>query len=115
MTYQIDQSGKIEDTAKDTVLALAKKDHSYTIRILARENRKLQQYFKDQREPKLFIYKTFAAGVFILLNTFNMEISSVTIDREYIGHERLISDMLRKLFKIFGIGNRITISFGLIG
>ena len=115
MSYQIDQSGKIEDTSKDTVLALAGKNIVYSIRILAKSKRQLQIFFADRKEPKLFVYKTFSVGVFILLNAYNMNISSAIIDREYIGHEQLLSTMINKLLHRFDIGSRIKVSFGTIG
>ena len=115
MKYQIDQSGKIEDTSKDTILAVANEDFAYTLKIPARVKRELQIYFRSIGEPKLFVYKTFTAGLFILLNAYNVKIDSVEIDREYSGHEELIGGMLKMLFKIFGVGSRINYSFQLVG
>lgn len=113
--FQIDQSGKIEDTGDDTILALAGGDFSYTLKITRKVKREVQQYFRKQGEPSLFVYKTFAVGVFILLNAYNARIDSVTIDREYPGHERPLSEMLNRLFVLYGVCNKLFYSFSLIG
>ena len=115
MKYQVDQSGKIEDTSTDTILAVANEGFAYTLKIPTKVKRELQTYFRDAGEPKLFIYKTFAVGLFSLLNAYNMKIESVEIDKEYPGHEELIGNMLKTLFKVFGVGSRISYSFGLVG
>lgn len=105
MKYQIDQSGKIEQTNQDTVLAITGKDISYCIKITSKTKRQLQEYFRSIGQPNLFIYKSFTAAVYLLLNTFNMRVSQVEIDREYPGQEKLIEVMLLKLFEIFEIGS----------
>lgn len=113
--FEIDQSGKVEYTSKDTILSLANKDFSYTIKITARAKRELQTYFRSAGEPILFVYKTFAAGIFILLNAFNMKIKNVVIDKEYPGNENIIGEMLIRLLRAFDIGSRIKIDFKQIG
>jgi hypothetical protein len=115
MEYQVDQSGKIEDTSKDTVLAVASNDFHYTLKLSSKAKREVQNFYRDTGQSKTFIYQTFAICLFSLLNAYNMKIKAVVIDKEYPGHEELIGKMLTKLFKIFEVGSRITFSFGLIG
>ncbi len=115
MKYQVDQSRKIENTSEGTIIAVANEDFAYTLKIPAKVKRELQTHFRSVGEPTLFIYKTFAAGLFILLNAYNMKINSVEIDKEYPGHEELIGSMLKTLFKSFGVGSRINLAFGLVG
>ena len=115
MKYQVDQSGKIEDTNKDTVLAVASNDFQYTLKVPSKVKREIQNFCREDGQSKLFVYKTFTVCLFSLLNAYNMKISSVIIDKEYPGHEGLIGEMLTNLFEIFEIGSRITFSFGLIG
>lgn len=45
MTYQIDQSGKIEQTAQDTILAYANSTE-YALRIPKKLKRKIQELFR---------------------------------------------------------------------
>lgn len=115
MTYEIDQSGKIEDTGKDTILALTGSDLTYTVKIPAKVKREMQEYFKMKKEPGLFIYKTFSAGIYLLLSAFNAKINSVTIDREYTGKEKLLERMIKRLLEATYTPGRLNLLFNQIG
>lgn len=97
MTYQIDQSGKIENTSKLTVVAVAN-GVSKSIVIKGVEKRKLISAMKSMDYPKTnYIYKIFAALIFLLIRRFNKD-EIIYIDREYPGHESVIKDILIWLF-----------------
>lgn len=87
---QIDQSGKIEDTAKNTVLAFANSSIGAVI-ITKKEKRKLQDYFRRVGMPTLYVYVTFTTLLFILIK--KIPHTTWIIDREYPGHERMIEAM----------------------
>lgn len=53
--FEIDQSGKIEDTAKNSVLALTDGTFEYTLVLPAKVKRELQAHFRKKGEQKLFI------------------------------------------------------------
>lgn len=100
MTYQIDQSGKVEDTKKLTVVAFAD-GKVKSLKISAVEKRKLVKIMRLLDYPKkTFIYKIFAGLVFLLLK--DEKIEQVMIDKEYPGHEAIIKDVLLRLFKKIG-------------
>lgn len=92
MTHLIDQSGKIEDTAKDTVIAYSN-NSEYAILIPAKEKRRLQEYFRLIGKPRLFIDITFAAIVSILAEEVKSS-STLTIDEEYPGHTEVIEQFI---------------------
>lgn len=97
--FQIDQSGKIEDTSKSTYLALSNSE-VYVLKLSSTEKRKLIGIIKEIRRPhKTYIYQIFAALVFQLLK--NHQLSQVTIDTEYPGHESSIKEVLIQLFQRF--------------
>lgn len=97
MKVYIDQSGKIEDTNKLTIVAFANKK-AKTLMISSVEKQKLMKTMRILDHPKkTFIYKAFAGLVFLLLRGEN--IKEVIIDKEYPGHEPLIKDILLQLFK----------------
>lgn len=98
MKVLIDQSGKIENTSKDTVIAFSD-SKTYSIKIPAKVKRQAQKMFKTQGAPKLFIYRTFAAGVFFLIREFLNEITDVVIDIEYPGKEKLIRDIILEFIR----------------
>jgi hypothetical protein len=97
MKYQIDQSGKIENTSKLTVVAVAN-GVSKSIVIKGVEKRKLISAMKSLDYPKTnYVYKIFAALMFLLIRKFNKN-EIIFIDREYPGHESVIKDILIWLF-----------------
>jgi len=91
--YELDQSGKIEDTARKTVLAFSN-DHLGAITLSAKDKRRLQELFREIGAPKLFIYYVFSALIILLLKP--QKISKIIIDIEYPGHEKTIESLIAK-------------------
>ena len=100
MKYQIDQSGKIEDTNKLTIVAFAN-GKTRTLKISGVEKQKLIRSIRVLDYPKkTFIYKIFSGLIFLLLN--DQKVEEVIIDREYPGHEATVKVILTQLFTKFG-------------
>lgn len=96
MRIEIDQSGKIEDTRKLTVVACAN-GQIRSIMISAKEKRKLIITMRALEHPRMiFVYKIFAGLIFLLIH--KLKVNPVLVDREYPGHEGVIKDVLRGLF-----------------
>lgn len=101
MSYQIDQSGKIEHTNKFTVIALAN-GKVKTIKITAAEKQRLVKAAKEITQPKKnYIYKLFAVLIFLI--TKDQKIALLEIDKEYPGHESVIKDTLIYLYKKYDL------------
>ena len=66
MRIEIDQSGKIENTNKPTVVGFSNKESGIVL-ITPKDKKAIQKYFRDIGKPKLFIYITFVALVFYLI------------------------------------------------
>ena len=97
MRIEIDQSNKIEKTNKDTIIGLTN-NKTFTVLIKAREKRKLQEEFRRQGKPRLFVYRTFIAGVVLLIKYACLEnLSEVIIDEEYFGKERILKSMFLEM------------------
>jgi hypothetical protein len=95
MTYQIDQSGKVEDTNKLTVVAYAN-GQIKSVKIGSAEKQKLLSVMRTLDHPKRnYVYKIFAALIYFLLA--DERVDSVVIDREYTGHEETIIGILIQL------------------
>ena len=92
MAYQIDQSGKIEQTNKDTVIAYSN-NKQYAIVIRRRLKRKVQEAFRLHGFISLFIYYLFSVGVYYLIEHL-VRISDITIDAEYPSKDRIIRSFL---------------------
>jgi hypothetical protein len=93
MIIEVDQSNKVEDTAKDTFIGFAN-GVSSVIKISARDKRKLQALFRETERPKMFMYRVFALLVFFLIEPHLDRIERVVIDQEYPGKEELIKSLL---------------------
>jgi hypothetical protein len=94
---EINQSNKIEQTSKNTIIGLAN-DKTFTILISAKIKRKLQEEFRKQGKPRLFTYRTFIAGIVLLLKYAQLRnLSKVVIDEEYYGKEKLLKSMFLEM------------------
>ena len=65
MKVEIDQSGKVEETEHDTILATSKGN---TVKITARTKRRLQETFRKIGRPRNFVIYIFAVSVFELIH-----------------------------------------------
>lgn len=103
MEIFIDQSGRLEFTKVDTVIAFSAKGHlSKSILIKAKEKRKLQEYFRKICKENIFIYKSFAVLIFLLIRTDLPKINSINIDLEYQGKNNIINNYLLTLIRKHG-------------
>lgn len=98
MVYKIDQSGKVEDTSKNTVLACCNGEE-YCVLITRRTKRRIQEIFRTAGMRELFVYWTFAAGLYVLLENFKRDIK-VVVDMEYLGRDKMILSMVNEITQI---------------
>lgn len=115
MKIEVDQSIKIEQTNKDTIIAVAGRGLECTVCIPGVVKRKLQEEFRQQGKPRLFVFRTFIAGVVLLLHTANIkEGAIVTIDEEYSGKELLLTRIFYEMWR--SVSHKyITIHFARVG
>lgn len=112
MAYEIDQSGKVEDTNKLTVVAYAN-GKIKSVKIGSSEKQKLLAAMRILDYPKHnYVYKIFAALIYFLLADESVDF--VVIDREYTGHEESITGVLTQLLNK-NCKNIPTIRFGNVG
>lgn len=98
MRIEIDQSGKIENTNRLTVIAYSN-DHKKSILITAKDKKIIQSVFRKIGQPKIFIYKLFAVLIFVLIRDSLRKINQIIIDREYVGYENLIKKFIIEIAK----------------
>ncbi len=110
--YEIDQSGKIEQTNKPTIIAIANGKVA-TIKISAVEKQKLIKTITELRKPnKTYAYDIFSALIYLLLTYISPV--EVEIDKEYPGHEAGIKERILQFFERTSTQNP-EIYFGLVG
>jgi len=93
---EVDQSGKIEQTSWDTVLAFSD-GLQRAIRIPAKAKRSVFNFLRQkypERAGLFHLLQFFAAGLYLLLHPCLDQLTSVTIDREYPGNEGYIKGVL---------------------
>jgi hypothetical protein len=95
MRIEVDQSWKIEFTNKPTILVFSNAK-SGSIIIPSREKKLIQKFFRQIDKPRLFIYLTFAAAIYVLIRKCIKNRDQIVIDREYAGYEKLICQKLRE-------------------
>jgi hypothetical protein len=104
MIIEIDQSGKVEETAKDTVVAFSN-GIKRSILLPKREKRKLQRFFRKLNRPRNYNYQVFATLIFILIRKYARRLDRIIIDVEYMGKNVLIRALLaqkmRAVYKDF--------------
>ena len=97
MRVEINQSNKIEQTNKDTILGLAN-EKTFTILISRKTKRKLQEEFRRQGKPRLFVYRIFIAGIVLMLKYAQLKnLSRVVIDKEYWGKDKMLKNMFLEM------------------
>ncbi|MEK7526178.1 MAG: hypothetical protein AAB546_01720 [Patescibacteria group bacterium] len=92
MKYQIDQSGKIENTSKDTIVAYSNGEQ-YSVLVSKKIKRQVQELFRLIGMPRLYVYILFSCSVYMLIKKFKIQ-HNFTIDIEYPGKEKLLKNLL---------------------
>jgi hypothetical protein len=99
---EVDQSGKIERTQVDTVLAFSD-GQSYAIRIPAAVKRRVLSFLRQKPRrsgnKKVVYAHLFAAALYLLLRAHLNAVDFITIDTEYTGGEEDIRRILLPLIR----------------
>lgn len=99
MRVEIDQSGKIEETNKDTILALSN-NIEYSICLPSSVKKQALEILRRKKQgDKVIFLKIFAFGLFLLLEPYLNDLSAVFIDNEYPGNEASIKSILLEFIK----------------
>lgn len=96
MSYQIDQSGKIEQTSQNTVISLANSKQK-TIILKSKHKRILLKIYQKAGKPKIFSIQVFATLIYILITKSKASDGLILIDKEYPGHENNIRNYILQL------------------
>ena len=103
MHIEVDQSGKVEDTATDTVIAFSNEEKRAILIPAAVKRSCLQELRRDGKTGKSIYRRMFVVGLFFLLKDRVKKGDLVTVDIEYIGHSRMIKEHLLGLLTSAGV------------
>ncbi len=104
-----DQSGKVEEIGRNTILCVSNGKWKAII-IKSSDKKKLKMYFNKLNMPRNYVLFVFCAGIAILFSDTNHR-DIVVIDEEYTGKNNIIKNLLIEM-----MGNKLPeIRFGRIG
>lgn len=114
MRIEIDQSGKVEDTSRKTVVAYADSNNkTKSVLISARTKRKIQEIYRTIGKSKLYVYYIFSTLLFYLTRDVDKK-DLIVIDLEYPGKDKIILDILNNIRKEYKLAN-LNVRFDRIG
>ena len=101
MRIEVDQSGKIEQTEMDTVVAFSN-NHQYAVLLPKELKRRLIGKYREERQ---IILKLFVIYVYYTLRDYLHQIELIIVDNEYEGKQNyiksLLLDFIRKDYRDF--------------
>lgn len=97
----IDQSGRVEETNRSTIVALADKDREFTTELPAKVKIELLNIYRKLGKPKTFPIIVFSQLVFMTMLRFKLFPKILIIDIEYPSHENTIKNIIITLCKRF--------------
>ena len=95
---EVDQSVRIEELTKDTILGIANKQVSFTVVVSKRTKRVLREMFRVQGRTKKFAPYLFAAAIVEGLKHAPFQTSDIIVDIEYPGYEREIIQIIKQVY-----------------
>ena len=95
--FEVDQSVKIEEFTKDTIVAVANEDHSVAVSVPRKVKQALRATLR-QNQPQRFNAAVFAAAIVEALATLNQQAHELVIDIEYKGYETTIANVISNAF-----------------
>ncbi|MBI3559007.1 hypothetical protein HY085_01295 [Candidatus Gottesmanbacteria bacterium] len=113
LKIEIDQSGRVEYTSHDTVIAFSNSEKK-AIKLKAKDKRKLQEFFRSVGKGHTYVIKVFSFLIFLLVKDYKF--SKIVIDTEYVGRDGVIRGyLLADLAKMGRIVEPGAIGFSRIG
>ena len=101
MRIEIDQSGRVEYTTHNTVIAFSNKKRK-AIFIKAQDKREIQSIFRKMGKGQIFVIRLFTILIFLLLKK-EKEIKDISIDLEYPGWNAQIKNYILSDFAKVGV------------
>ncbi|MBI2596712.1 MerR family DNA-binding transcriptional regulator [Candidatus Daviesbacteria bacterium] len=102
-TFEVDQSPRIEDLTKDSVLALANREQGFVLTLPKKAKRQIISEYKRQNRIRQFAPEVFALMIVMAINKSGFKIGSLIIDSEYKTYEKTIAEIIEKAYPFITI------------
>ncbi|MFH1354514.1 MAG: hypothetical protein ABIH36_04530 [bacterium] len=96
--FEVDQSVRIEELNRDTIIGLANEEHAFTFKVPRGVKRRLYETFRREGKPKLFGPRVFASAVALTIVRSGFRIQELIIDLEYPGYDEQIIEIISGFF-----------------
>jgi len=98
---EVDQSGRMEMSG-DTIVAVSN-DFTVTVKVTARVKRRVREaLLKRGVKPRMVMIRMFVGAILLAIRDHLEEISTLTVDEEYIGYEAIIKSLLLDRLRSLG-------------
>ncbi|PIQ69005.1 MAG: hypothetical protein COV91_00765, partial [Candidatus Taylorbacteria bacterium CG11_big_fil_rev_8_21_14_0_20_46_11] len=95
--FEVDQSIKVEEFSKDTVVAVANNEYSFAVAVPRKVKQSLRDALRKDQTQK-FNAAVFAAAIVEALSRMEHHVHELVIDEEYSGYEAVILRILLNAF-----------------
>jgi len=96
MKIEVDQSGRTEYTSVHTAVGDSLGNGLF---IKAKDKRIIQQMFRQEKKPRLFMLQTFSLLIALLIKKSYKKENRYVVDIEYPGHNDIVANYLIKFSK----------------
>ena len=96
--FEVDQSGRIEELNRLTVIAIASQEQAYALLIPVKVKRKLFEKFRLTGKPKRFGVEAFSTAVVCVLTRASFRVHELIVDLEYPGYDQYIIQIIHHQF-----------------
>ena len=94
-TFEVDQSIRIEELGKPTIIGIALGNMQFTAKLLPETKKEILRTYQKTNKPALFAVHTFAYAVAQTCKAADIYPSRMIIDTEYSGFDRPIRDIIK--------------------
>ncbi|KKT92253.1 MAG: hypothetical protein A3E37_01010 [Candidatus Andersenbacteria bacterium RIFCSPHIGHO2_12_FULL_46_9] len=107
--FEVDQSGRVEELRRPTIIAIANNECAYALLMPAKMKRTLYEIYRTYGKPKRFGVEIFSKALIYTISQSSLNMHELIIDLEYPGYNEFISQSVSRHFR------KIYISFASIG
>lgn len=95
---EVDQSVRIEELNRDTIIGIGGKDFQRSYRLPRKIKRYFNEQFRRHGKQKRCAPSLFAAAVVLALSKSEQKVTNVIIDTEYLGYETLVRSIIARFY-----------------